>query len=321
MSFAKQSILIVAIAFAGVNLFLGSALFWHYIDSPGPQPEVSFLETEGKLTKGSVLASLGGIGDNVAPSHSSPYLFKNSPPTALAGSGIIEYTVQLHDNPSTIASRFGLTTETILAANDLKYGEAIFPGDKLKILPVSGVLHKVQTGETLKEIAQKYEASQEQIAEFLVKPGLTVESGREIIIPGGSKDIGRVPTIVQKEKIGNYFINPTQGQITQQLHSTNAIDIGNDCGTPIFAAAGGIVTRIKWGPRAGYYILVKHPNGLQTFYAHLSKMFVQTGAQVKQGQKIALIGTTGNSTGCHLHFSVHGGANPLARFQIGDWVK
>jgi len=316
MSLYKQSVIILASAVILINLGFGSV----FLLSQGSENELN-----NKPLASNVLASLGALPAKPGlPTiiMQGVNLVKTAAPCALSGKDILKYEVQLYDNPSVIAARFGITTETILSVNNLEYGDYIFPGDKIDILPVSGTIHKVNSGDTLDKIAQKYKVPIQDIIDFNeLDPQADLASGLVLIIPGAYVDIATKPTIINKPKIDNYFINPATGYISQHLHPTNAIDVANDCGTPIYAAASGTVSRIKWGDRAGYYILIDHTNGTKTLYAHLSKMLVRTGDWVKQGQKIALMGTTGHSTGCHLHFSVYNAQNPLVKYQKGDWVK
>jgi len=112
---------------------------------------------------------------------------------------------------------------------------------------------------------------------------------------------------------------PTPYRITQGLHWYNAIDFSTGkCGSPIYAAAGGQVQRTGYDyERAGRYVRILHPNGVVTFYGHMSKIAVNAGATVGQGQIIGYIGYSGHTIpsgpgGCHLHFDVRGSRNPFA---------
>ena len=116
--------------------------------------------------------------------------------------------------------------------------------------------------------------------------------------------------------LGSYFIPPTAGYNWGIIHGRNAIDIANSCGTQNKASADGVIaiaTETGWNGGFGKYIKATHSNGTETIYGHLSKVLVSVGQVVAQGEVIALMGTTGNSTGCHLHFEVHGAKNPLAK--------
>jgi murein DD-endopeptidase MepM/ murein hydrolase activator NlpD len=116
--------------------------------------------------------------------------------------------------------------------------------------------------------------------------------------------------------LGDYFKLPTFGFNWGRIHGRNGVDIANSCGTPIYAAADGAVTVADpegWNGGFGKYIKISHPNGTETLYAHASKLLVFPGQNISRGDKIMLMGTTGRSTGCHLHFEVHGARNPLAK--------
>lgn len=119
-----------------------------------------------------------------------------------------------------------------------------------------------------------------------------------------------------------YFIMPTTGLNWGKIHENNGVDISNSCGTPVFAAAEGVVVpdpslRLNdWSGGYGKFILIEHSNGTRTRYAHLSRMLVEPGDFVSKKQQIGLTGNTGKvdkATGCHLHFEVLGGDNPFAK--------
>lgn len=119
---------------------------------------------------------------------------------------------------------------------------------------------------------------------------------------------------------GGYFILPSAGLNWGGLHYDNAVDFADLCGRPIWAAAEGLVieefSNNRWNSGYGNYILIEHPNGTKTRYAHTLKNSASLGDYVGQGEQIALVGNTGNAkgaTGCHLHFEVIGGQNPFAR--------
>ena len=236
---------------------------------------------------------------------------------------IIEYAVQADDTFSLISEKFGISIETILWANDLNKNSFLKLNQKLIILPVSGLLHYIQKGDTLGEIASTYKAD---IAEIIAFNELSNEGdiyiGDILIVPHGKK-----PVLIISPQVplaSSYFICPIAPPciITQGLHWSNAIDFSNGvCGSPIYAAAGGQVVRIKygWNLGAGNYLTILHPNGVVTMYGHLQSVLVNQGDTVLQGQIIALMGGkpgtpgAGNSTGCHLHFGVQGARNPFAK--------
>jgi len=233
---------------------------------------------------------------------------------------IIEYEVQSGDTLTSISENFGISLNTLLWANNLNKNSLIKPGQKLIVLPISGVIHHVGRGETLNEIAKKYKADIKKIIEFNELENEEIFAGDILIIPDGVMPLPSTPRYAEIPLASSYFIFPTTGRITQGLHWFNAIDIANECGTPIFAAAGGEVLKVKYGYNqgAGNYLTILHLNGIITLYGHILTSFVNSGNQVSQGQIIALVGGqpgtsgAGRSTGCHLHFGVQGARNPFA---------
>ena len=121
----------------------------------------------------------------------------------------------------------------------------------------------------------------------------------------------------------DYFALPAIGWNWGQLHSVNAVDIANQCGTSVHAAAEGLVVSDSvlgsgasgWNNGYGIFVLLEHPNGVKTRYAHLDKVLVKIGQYVSRGEEVGVMGNTGNThgpTGCHLHFEVLGAKNPFA---------
>jgi LysM repeat protein len=244
---------------------------------------------------------------------------------------IVEYIVEPGDNLWSISAQFDITLDTILWANDLNKNSIIQSGQKLVIPPVSGVIHHVKSGDTISQIAQRYQAKTSEIITFNELSGEgDIFIGDILVVPGGempSPSVQYAPTLAPLAE--SYFICPIPPpcRITQGLHWYNAIDFSHgQCGEPIFAAAGGKVLKVKltsstsrWAfGGAGNHLTILHPNGVVTMYGHILKALVSPGQEVSQGQIIALMGGqpgtpgAGLSTGCHLHFGVSGAKNPFA---------
>ncbi len=254
------------------------------------------------------------------------------------------YVVRKGDTVSTIASMFDVSVNTILAANDIKKGEKLVEGDVLLILPISGLEHTVTKGQTLKGIANLYKVDITDIALFNgLSEDSTLSVGDKLIVPGGdmadeggdkpASNLSSAPTRDKNYYVSHplvnlvgYFINPLPtGHKTQGLHGpgNRGIDIGAPTGTPIYASASGTVLITKTGCKVGgrtcgggygNMAIIQHPNGTKTLYGHMSKVATFTGAHVTQGQVIGYVGSTGRSTGPHVHFEVFNARNPGA-----DW--
>lgn len=241
------------------------------------------------------------------------------------------YVVRQGDTLPQIAKMFGVSTNTILWANDLKKGVALRAGQSLVILPVDGVQHTVQKGETLKGIAKKYKGDIDEIIEFNdLAQNQKLAVGDVIVIPNGSETMdstssvkapasSRSRMIAQYPAYNGYYAHPVPlGHKTQGVHGYNGVDYGAPVGTPVYAAAEGVVVVSNfrtlsnpWFGGYGNYVVIEHPNGTQTLYGHLSAVYVKVGARLDKGQILGEVGNTGKSSGPHLHFEVRGAKNPF----------
>jgi len=233
------------------------------------------------------------------------------------------YVVRQGDSISQIAKMFGVSSNTVIWANDIK--GPIHAGDELVILPISGVTHIVAKGDTLRSIATKYKADLNEIVSYnSLKEGKTLAIGDALIIPDAEilmtpRTSSPAPTSRLRGASGpaytGYYLYPLLGgRKTQGLHGYNGLDFGAPVGTPVYASAEGIVIIARyggWNGGYGNYIVVTHPNGTQTLYGHLSALTVSQGDAVERGQTIGAVGSTGKSTGPHLHFEVRGAKNPF----------
>lgn len=238
---------------------------------------------------------------------------------------ISTYVVQSGDTASGIAKMFGVSVSTVLWANNINSKSALHAGDTLVILPISGITYTVKKGDTIQGIVNKYKAD---IGDVLAYNDITLSStlsiGDTIIIPNAEIIISTPTKVVvgsnpahdtNGPSYAGYYIRPIDGgRRTQGLHGYNGVDFADKTGTPIHAAADGtVIVARSSGYNGGYgsFVIISHSNGTQTLYAHASKVLVSAGQQVSQGQTIALLGSTGLSTGPHVHFEIRGAKNPF----------
>ena len=231
---------------------------------------------------------------------------------------VITYTVQLGDTVQSIAERFDLDPKTILWANPAVEDapDLLRIGQVLYILPIDGVYHTVEEGDTLESIAEKYKVDVEAIIScpynHLEPPDYAIEPGMRLIAPGGEKPY--VPKVItsytgpipEGARGTGLFQWPVLGYITQGYwYGHRAIDIGVPVGTAVRAADSGFVSFAGWTDVGyGYLVIIDHANGFATYYAHLNNIYVTAGQAVERGQVIAASGNTGWSTGPHLHFEI-----------------
>lgn len=228
------------------------------------------------------------------------------------------YVVREGDSIGSIAKTFGVSINTIRWNNDL-VGSTIKPGQTLTILPISGIRHTVKKGDTVASIAKLYKGDLTEIEKYNdITLSTVLNVGDVVIVPDGEPtatgNTSVVKLTVSNKSYSGYYMRPTTGPKTQGIHGHNGVDIAPPFGTAIVAAADGrvIVSRTSgWNGGYGSYVVIQHGNGTQTLYAHMSSDIISVGSNVKKGQVIGYVGSTGVSTGPHLHFEVRGARNPF----------
>jgi murein DD-endopeptidase MepM/ murein hydrolase activator NlpD len=278
--------------------------------APVVEPETGFL-WQGRMQTASV-----------SPFQQDPVVHTTIPERERRG--VITYQVQNGDSVLDIATRFGLRPETITWANgELESNPDLLRlGQTLLILPIDGVYHTIVAGDTLSRIASTYDAQVEDIVTCPyndILPDGTLVPGQKLIVPGGTKPYvprqvtayhGPIPDDALRGT--GIFGWPTSGRITDRFgYKTlsgrwhTGLDIAGSIGTPIYAADAGFVT-FTGMTQSGYgkLVIVDHGNGYVTYYAHLSVIYVSMGQSVDKGVLVGAMGSTGNSTGSHLHFEI-----------------
>lgn len=230
---------------------------------------------------------------------------------------VIDYVVQQGDTISKIAQQFGISIDTVKWANDIK-NDSLSIGQTLKIPPVTGIVVKVKEGETIYSIAKKYKSDAQNIVnfpfnEFSDPETFALNVGQTLIVPGGVQPEAApiaAPAQVFVDASGaqgtGQFLWPTSGIITQYPSWYHmAFDIANPGGPGIAAADSGIVTLVQYLKYDyGQHVIISHGNGMSTLYAHMQAIYVKPGDKVTRGQVIGKMGSTGRSTGTHLHFEI-----------------
>lgn len=284
-------------------------------DEIEPQ-EIVGLSTSGNALNKPIISPTADI-DTIAPDAASPSVQRGK---------VVVYEVRPGDVVGNIAEKYGVTVDTILAANGLSARSYIRPGDKLTILPVDGVKYKVKSGDTVLSIAKKYRTDAEKIIAYnkLQDDGGDIVVGEELILPDGKLPAPK--RVVRKTQprrsfnnvvapppsinapAGSGYIWPSSARIITQYYGWRhtGLDVAGAMGSAIYATRSGRIIKSQCGWNGGYgcYIIIDHGNGVKSLYAHNTKLYVSVGQSVSQGQTIALMGSTGRSTGPHLHFEV-----------------
>src|SRR3990167_5099244 len=249
---------------------------------------------------------------------------------------IIDYKVQEGDTLSSIAEKFDVSVDTIRWQNDLQSRDQIKLGQTLEILPVTGVLHKVKKGDTVYSIAKKYDSSAQSVVDFPYNAFVNDETfelaiGQVVIVPDGVmpeavlwSPVARVKQITPDAGTvvaSGSFVWPTSGSVSQRFAWYHkGVDIANRAAPAVLSADAGTVIVAGWPDNNGYgnRVMIDHKNGYRTLYGHLSKIYVVAGQTVNRGAAIGQMGSTGRSTGTHLHFEIiYNGSylNPLSILQ------
>lgn len=300
-----------------------------------PLPVVASGEVTAAVSESAAVPILPTIDLTRVPILSDNSLAPELDPITFVGKKPIHnfptYVVEAGDAPENIATRFGISTETILGGNPRLSNEAsaLQTGTELVILPIDGVLHTVGRGETLESISMRYGVSAEEIIAYadnnlefpyrlypetqLLIPGALPEIGfvwnppsLASIRGNNSPDIGGGNTNFLVQGTGSHVWPISARNITQGYWVGHpGLDIGASEGSSVVASDRGTVTWAAWNTYCyGNLVVINHGNGFETFYAHLSSINVRAGQVVQKGQYIGGSGNTGCSSGPHLHYEI-----------------
>jgi len=221
------------------------------------------------------------------------------------------YKIEKGDTISELAKRFGLNQDTLLSVNNIKNSRLIQIGQHIKIPNQDGILYTIKSGDSLSAICEKYSVDSEVVKTINNLTDETILAGSKLFLPGA-----RMNQIDVQEINGDLFSWPVRGYVSsgygyrispftgaRQFHS--GLDIAAPQGTPVKAAMYGRVVTTGYDTNSGNYIIIAHHGGYRTLYAHLDVIRVKPGTAVKTGERIGDVGSTGLSTGSHLHFSVY----------------
>lgn len=265
-------------------------------------PKREYFDREGNLGTSASIASLV----------TKPVNFQN-------------YTVKAGDTISGIAKRFGLSNiSTLIAINNISNVRSLRSGQKIRIPSIDGLTHSVKQGESLSGIAKKYNVSLVNLLDVNDLSSEIVQKGDLLFIPGAKMDamalseaLGELfkdPLGVPWRLTSNYGYRADPFTGVKSFHT--GIDMAAPLGTNIKASMAGTIAAASYNQVYGNYVIISHSGGYQTLYAHMATISVKLGQKVNQGTVVGKLGSTGYSTGPHLHFTVYKNGQLIDPFTV-----
>ncbi len=233
------------------------------------------------------------------------------------------HSIHSGESLSTIASNYSVSVEAIVGANqDISSLDLLPVGLELLIPPRSGTVHTLNEGLELVDLVKKHNLNVGEVLELnAIETPSAIRAGMMVFLPD-LKPVAALERLAKVREEENRYVWPVHGRITSYFGRRNlgmgtssfhsAIDVAAPTGTAVIAARSGTVTYSGWSPRGyGNLIKISHAGGSESWYAHHSKLLVSVGEYVNQGDVIGRVGSTGLSTGPHLHFEIHENGRPI----------
>lgn len=235
----------------------------------------------------------------------------------LVGDGTIgmkydEYIIEEGDNLTTISRKIGANLDTLVSVNKITNANRLRPGQKIVIPNRNGLLYTIKKDESIEEIAERYDVSLNRVLSFnKISDPNDIEVGDDIFLPGAKYTLDEridkfgqmfsIPTTITRiSSVFGYRVHPITGVRTKHM----GVDIPGILNTPVYAARKGKVIFAGYSGGYGNLVIVRHDKGYTTYYGHLNSITTRAGATVGVGVMIGRMGSTGRSTGSHLHFEV-----------------
>ncbi|MDR2768020.1 MAG: M23 family metallopeptidase [Treponema sp.] len=297
-SFSKKRLaaVLALCAFLPLLAFGGSMLYIAFIPEPEP-PEEGFSAKRPAVFSAPVTRAEEGV--EIPLDLTESFVWQN-------------YTVKSGDSVEGIARRFGLSIDAVIASNDIKnVRRGLRIGEKIRIPNMDGIPYTIKSGDSYGKIAQSMDVPLEAILDANDIQSDAITAGAVLFIPGAKMNKDAL-----RQALGELFIYPLRGRQTspfgwrrdpftgvRSYHA--ALDLAAPAGTPVKASRDGRVSSVGFNAVYGNFIIISHSDNYQTMYAHLSKILVSRGTYVSQGVVIGRVGSTGRSTGAHLHFAAY----------------
>ncbi|WP_300757705.1 M23 family metallopeptidase [uncultured Brachyspira sp.] len=235
----------------------------------------------------------------------------------LVGDGTIgmkydEYIIEEGDNLTVISRKIGANLDTLVSVNKISNANRLRPGQKIIVPNRNGLLYTMKKGESIEDVTERYDVSLKRVLTFnKISDASSIEEGDDIFLPGAKYTLDEridkfgqmfsLPTTITRiSSVFGYRVHPITGVRTKHM----GVDIPGRLNTPVYAARKGKVIFAGYSGGYGNLVIVRHDKGYTTYYGHLNSITTKAGANVGVGVMIGRMGSTGRSTGSHLHFEV-----------------
>jgi murein DD-endopeptidase MepM/ murein hydrolase activator NlpD len=279
---------------------------------PAPEPPEDALVREAMLSNTVFPDIAGGEGDVIPLDLTETFAWQ-------------EYAVKSGDSVEGISRRYGLSLDAVIASNELRnVRRELKAGQKIRIPNMDGIPYTVKSGDSYSKIASSYDIPLEAILDANDIQSDAISAGTVLFIPGAKMDKSEL-----RQALGELFIYPISGRRSSGfgwrtdpftgVRSYHAgLDLAAPSGTSVKASSDGRVSATGTTAVYGNFIIISHSGDYQTMYAHLSRILVKNGASVNQGEVIGRVGSTGRSTGPHLHFAVYKNKRAINPLEVLD---
>ena len=236
-----------------------------------------------------------------------------------AGRGLVAvqatYVVRRGDTLCAIARRYGINVEALARANGMNLTDILPVGRRLVVPAGDGDLYRVRRGDTLWALSRRSGTTVADLARRNgLNPAAILPVGKLLLLPAGGGPAAQAAApealaAARSARMAESMLWPVAGRVTSRFglrwgRRHTGVDIAAPYGSTIHAAAAGKVTAASWMGGYGRTIMIGHDNGVVTLYGHTSRLLVRVGQRVERGQAVGRVGSSGNSTGPHLHFEV-----------------
>lgn len=278
-----------------------------FVSSGFPVAYVEPAESVGAADLADATGAAGIAGDQ-SPDSVDAIIDEAPPPDD--GLFYVAYRVVKGDTISEIAARYGVSTDSVVTFNDITNARTLSIGRYLRIPTLNGIIYDAKAGDTADALAASYGISSERIKDLNGVGDDPLEAGKPLFLPDA-----RLSSWTLREISGDLFTWPLRGWITswygwrddpfsgaRSFHT--GVDIGANRGASVRAAMEGTVSATGYSTVSGNYVVIRHHSGYTSLYAHLDRIDVKPGKYVTTSTVIGAVGSTGYSTGPHLHFTV-----------------